>query len=54
MLVFKALGERFPPFHELKRALFDYIHWYNNICIHGTLGYLTPAAYRRKHLNKMV
>ncbi|SIS59496.1 Integrase core domain-containing protein [Salimicrobium flavidum] len=47
-------GETFETLQELELALFDYVHWYNNIRIHGTLGYLTPAAYRRKHLNKMV
>ncbi|SIS60974.1 IS3 family transposase, partial [Salimicrobium flavidum] len=44
-------GETFETLQELELALFDYVHWYNNIRIHGTLGYLTPAAYRRKHLN---
>lgn len=47
-------GETFENLKELELALFDYVHWYNNIRIHGTLGCLTPAAYRRKHLNEMV
>ncbi len=47
-------GETFENLKELELALFDYGHWYNSIRIHGTLGYLTPAAYRRKHLNEMV
>ncbi|MGG4410677.1 IS3 family transposase, partial [Niallia taxi] len=26
-----------------KLELNDYIHWFNHIRIHGTLGYLTPV-----------
>ncbi|KHD84088.1 integrase, partial [Heyndrickxia ginsengihumi] len=28
----------------------DYVHWFNNIRIHGTLGYLTPIEYKKKTL----
>ncbi|WP_155273030.1 IS3 family transposase, partial [Lysinibacillus sphaericus] len=24
----------------------DYVHWFNNIRIHGTLGYLTPVEFK--------
>lgn len=24
----------------------DYVHWFNNIRIHGTLGYLTPMEFK--------
>ncbi|SIS82949.1 IS3 family transposase [Salimicrobium salexigens] len=47
-------GETFEKLKELELALFNYVHWYNNIRFHGTIDYLTPAAYRRKHLNEMV
>ena len=33
-------------FEELERELFDYVNWYNNIRIHGSLGYKTPIEYR--------
>lgn len=33
---------------ELETKLFDYINWYNNIRIHGSLGYQTPIAYRKQ------
>ena len=33
-------------FEELKRDLFDYVNWYNNIRIHGSLNYLTPIEYK--------
>ncbi len=26
--------------------LADYVHWFNNFRIHGTLGYLTPAEFK--------
>ncbi|HIT11565.1 MAG TPA: IS3 family transposase, partial [Candidatus Fimihabitans intestinipullorum] len=28
------------------RELFDYVNWYNNIRIHGSLDYQTPVQYR--------
>ncbi|XDZ00740.1 IS3 family transposase [Bacillus manliponensis] len=31
----------------------SYINWFNNVRIHGTLGYLSPVQYRRKHLKKL-
>lgn len=31
---------------ELEIELFDYVNWYNNIRIHGSLGYSTPVEYR--------
>ncbi|MCM3068595.1 IS3 family transposase, partial [Priestia flexa] len=28
----------------------DYVHWFNNIRIHGTLAYLTPAEFKQQPL----
>ncbi|MBO9131465.1 IS3 family transposase, partial [Bacillus sp. 165] len=36
------------------RELQDYVHWFNNIRIHGTLGYESPIDYKDKHLKKVV
>ena len=44
----------FTSFEELKAELADYIHWYNHIRIHGTLGYLSPVQYRLSDLEKGV
>jgi putative transposase len=34
------------PTHTLaRRAVVDYIAWYNGSRLHSTLGYLTPAEY---------
>lgn len=40
--------ETFNSLSELETKLFDYINWYNNIRIHGSLGYKTPIAYRKQ------
>ncbi|SDI32860.1 putative transposase [Alteribacillus persepolensis] len=40
----------FPNQYELDLELFDYVHWFNNIRIHGSLDYLTPAEYKSMHL----
>lgn len=41
-----AYNRRFEDFDELERELFDYVNWYNNIRIHGSLNYQTPVHYR--------
>ncbi len=32
----------------------DYVHWFNTIRIHGTLGYVTPEEYKQSNLKKVV
>lgn len=39
-----------PDLLSLQSGLMDYIHWFNTIRIHGTLGYLTPLDYKTRHL----
>lgn len=41
-----AFNRQFESFEELERELFDYVNWYNNVRIHGSLKYQTPVAYR--------
>lgn len=36
----------FDTLEDLKRELFDYVNWYNNVRIHGSLNYKTPVEYR--------
>lgn len=47
-------GRHFESLEQLKLELDDYIHWYNHIRIHGTLGYSTPVEYKSIHLKKVV
>ena len=32
---------------ETQLELADYVHWFNNIRLHGTLGYLSPAEFKK-------
>lgn len=41
-------GKIFKNLEELKLELMDYINWYNNHRIHGSLDYLTPKEYRER------
>lgn len=42
-----AFNRIFQSFEELEIELFDYVNWYNNVRIHGSLDYLTPVAFRK-------
>lgn len=37
---------KFNTLEDLKLGLAEYIYWYNNIRIHGSLNYLTPIGYK--------
>jgi transposase InsO family protein len=47
-------GKHFSSLEELTRELQDYVHWFNHIRIHGTLGYISPIEYKQEHLKKTV
>ena len=47
-------NETFTDISELKRKLWDYVHWYNHHRIHSSLGYQTPVQYRQNNLKKVV
>lgn len=38
----------FTSLEELQILLFDYIHWYNNVRLHSSLGYQTPISKRHQ------
>ncbi|MCP4053325.1 MAG: IS3 family transposase [Mesoflavibacter sp.] len=38
--------QKFEKLKDLERELFDYVNWYNNKRIHGSLGYLTPMEFK--------
>ncbi len=35
----------FADYDELELKWFDYVNWYNNVRIHGSLDYLTPVEF---------
>ena len=41
-----ANGAHFSSLEQLALKLDDYVHWFNNIRIHGTLGYLTQVEFK--------
>lgn len=41
-----AFNRIFKNLEELKLELCDYVNWYNNKRIHGSLNYMTPVEYR--------
>jgi putative transposase len=43
-------GRVFDSQQELDLELFDYVNWFNNIRIHGSLNYLTPKEFKEKQL----
>lgn len=50
--VFKTefvMNNTFNSLDELKFQLADYVHWFNNIRIHGSLGYLSPVQFKKLH-----
>lgn len=49
-----AFNKIFTNFEELEYQLFDYVNWYNNHRIHGSLDYLTPVEYRMLMSEKKV
>ncbi len=40
-------GKEFENLTQLKCELFDFVNWYNNLRIHGSLNYLTPVEFRK-------
>ena len=45
-----ANGAHFSSLEQLALELDDYVHWFNHIRIHGTLGYLTPIEFKQQTL----
>ena len=40
-------SRRFDTLDQLQLELADYVHWFNNIRLHGTLGYMSPAEFKK-------
>jgi putative transposase len=39
-------SRRFDTLEQLRLELADYVHWFNHIRLHGTLGYRSPVEFR--------
>ncbi|WP_083837606.1 IS3 family transposase [Paenibacillus sp. Aloe-11] len=44
----------FQSLRHLELELYDYVNWFNQHRIHGTLGYMTSIQYRHAALEKVV
>jgi len=44
-----TFGREFADMAEFKLHWFDYVNWYNNVRIHGSLGYMTPNEWHAQH-----
>ena len=47
-----VMNKTFDSLHELKFQLADYVHWFNNFRIHGSLSSLSPVDFKKLHLAK--
>lgn len=45
-----VFGQKFNITCELEVKFQAYVNWYNNERIHGSLGYLTPTAYKLRKI----
>ena len=45
-----CFNRKFSNLQQLELELFDYVNWFNNSRIHGSLGYLSPVNYRLLHI----
>lgn len=42
--------KQFETLKELELERFDYVHWWNHLRLHGTLGYEIPIHFRNQRL----
>lgn len=49
-----ANNYHFENLEQLKLMLSDYVNWFNNFRIHGSLDYLSPIEYKSHELKKIV
>ena len=45
---------QFETLAQLRLELFDYVHWWNYLRLHGTLAYETPIQIRQQRLAKRI
>ena len=47
-----VMNKTFDSLNQLRSELADYVHWFNNFRIHGSLGYLSPVQFKSLHSAK--
>ena len=47
-------GRYFKTFEEIYKAVFDYVNFYNNRRLHGSIGYNSPMAFLEKYKNNEI
>ena len=47
-----VMNRYFDSLDQLRSELSDYVHWFNNSRIHGSLGYLSPVQFKASHSAK--
>ena len=47
-----VMNKTFDSLYQLRSELTDYVHWFNNYRIHGSLGYLSPVQFRSSNSAK--
>ena len=47
-----VMNKTFDSLYQLRSELTDYVHWFNNYRIHGSLGYLSPVQFRSSNTAK--
>ena len=47
-----VMNRSFDSLDQLRSELSDYVHWFNNSRIHGSLGYLSPVQFKASHSAK--
>ena len=47
-----VMNKTFASLYQLRSELTDYVHWFNNYRIHGSLGYLSPVQFRSSNSAK--
>ena len=48
-----VMNRSFDSLEQLRSELSDYVHWFNNSRIHGSLGYLSPVQFKASHSAKL-